>query len=183
MVDQDQEFDFFKDTPIRYSAFANDVGEVLRSKIGPKLANLSWGITGGYALADTAWSGYRQYKKTGERKLAIDEIKDVFLWQLFASVIITPLVLKSGCISMEAVVHKSRLLQRALHPTIKSYGPHAITIVTGIPVVVPYGDQLVDTVMDKHYRTKPKNRDHLNHNFLWCHIIKAHPQLHPNNYI
>jgi hypothetical protein len=179
----ESEYDFFKDSIIRYSAFANDVGEVLRSKIGSKLANLSWGITGVYALSDTVWSGYKTYNKTHSKQLAFNEFGDVFIWQLFASVIITPLILKTGCMTMEAVLHKSAIANRLLHPTIKNYAPHVITIGVGIPVVVPYGDEFVDTVMDTYYRTKPKNHDHLSHNFLWGRIIKSYPSLKPSHYI
>jgi len=182
---ENKEYDWFKDSPVRYLAFANDVGEVLRSVVGNKVANLSWLITGLYSGLDVLASSHRVHKASGDWSLVKAEFKDAALWQLFASVLITPLMLKSKCLALEAVTQ--RLISANNKSTVvkfaRNYGPHTFTIVVGIPVVVPYGDQLVDDIMDKYYRQTPRLRDHLSHNLLWSRFVHRYPNLMPRYWI
>jgi len=178
----DNDFNFLTETPVRYLAFSNDVGEVLRNVIGNKLAGLSWVVTIGYSLSDVFYSSYRMNKRTLDNKKVVTEAIDVFLWQFFASILITPFVLKGGCICLEKFLHKAKFASH-LHPYVRKFAPHTITLVGGIPSIVPYGDQFVDDVMDKYYRQNPKNNDHLSHNFFWSGIIKRYPNLRPYRFI
>lgn len=173
MKEEKTDFNPLIDTPLRYLAFANDVGEVCRTIVGNRLANLSWGISIGYALSDVCRSAY--ITKNSDKKFS--EAMDTFTWQFFASILITPFLLKGKCIALEKIFHKT-----VLPKPIKAYCPHIITIGVGIPTFVPYCDQLVDNVMDKYYRFEPKYRDHLSHNLFWSNIMKTYPKVHPKNY-
>lgn len=143
--------DLFKDTPLRYAAFANDFGEVFRNIIGNRMANFTYGVTAAYALGDV----YQTYQKQlPDRVLAKKEAVDCAVWQLFASILITPILLKGGCVGLTRIIQK-----RALAPGIKKYLPPVATLTT-IPVLAPYVDQKVDDIMDNYYRSQPKKRVH-----------------------
>uniref|UniRef100_A0A1Y1KBC9 Mitochondrial fission process protein 1 n=1 Tax=Photinus pyralis TaxID=7054 RepID=A0A1Y1KBC9_PHOPY len=48
------EIDIYRDTPIRYLGYANEIGEAFRSMIGPKWVAVTYGVATTYVLADTA---------------------------------------------------------------------------------------------------------------------------------
>ena len=156
--------DIFKDTILRYAAFANDFGEVLRDTavvkfgqtIGNRLANSTHVVTVSYAVGDV----YNTYQRhLPDRALARTEATDCAIWQLFASVLVTPLLLKGGCIGLSRMLRNTRL-----SPVIKAYAPPALSLST-IPVVVPLIDQKTDDLMDRYYRATPKARVH--HGLFW----------------
>lgn len=138
--------DIFRDTPLRYAAFANDFGEVLRSSIGNRLANASYGITIAYALGDVA----NTYIKTTSFK----EMKDCAIWQTFASVLVTPVILGLSCRGLTRAASKLNI-----PAMLKHRGPEVICL-GSIPFIVPTIDQMTDDLMDKYYREVPKHRKH-----------------------
>jgi hypothetical protein len=144
--------DIFRDTPLRYAAFANDFGEVLRSSIGNRLANASYAITIAYALGDVA-NTYRKHLPVSKEK-AMAEMKDCAIWQTFASVLVTPVILGLSCRGLTRVASKLNI-----PAMLKHRGPEVICL-GSIPFIVPPIDQMTDDMMDKYYREVPKHRKH-----------------------
>ena len=143
--------DIFKETPLRYLAFTNDFGEVLRNSIGNKLANASYLVTAAYATGDV----YNTYKRNlPNKELAIAEATDCAIWQVFASVLITPILLGSARYGL------SRALLRVNVPHMVRHRAPEVIPLASIPFLVPYIDQKTDDLMDKYYRDVPKHRKH-----------------------
>ncbi|KAL4538027.1 hypothetical protein Ndes2526B_g04128 [Nannochloris sp. 'desiccata'] len=59
-----KDLDIFRDTWIRYSAFASDFGEALRPFLSKNAYLGSYGIVAAYALADTLDRGFKAYWQT-----------------------------------------------------------------------------------------------------------------------
>ena len=59
-----QEVDIFRDTPLRYAGYCNEVGESFRY-IFPGFVVPSYIVSFGYCFADTFDKGSKQYKKDG----------------------------------------------------------------------------------------------------------------------
>ena len=146
------EYDIFRDSPLRYAAFTNDFGEVLRASIGNRLANLSHGVTFLYAAGDVA-NTYLKHRSTS-KELAISEMKDCAIWQAFASLLVTPVLLSLSCRGLTRLAAKTRLPAMVRHR-----GPEVLCL-GSIPVIVPVIDQMTDDAMDKYYRKVPKHRKH-----------------------
>ena len=76
--------DIFKDTPLRYLGYANELGESL-GPVYPKLVAPSYAVAFAYVGGDTIDKAYRSHL---QGKPAIESCQiatDTFIWQLFAS--------------------------------------------------------------------------------------------------
>ncbi|KAG5866288.1 hypothetical protein JTB14_023251 [Gonioctena quinquepunctata] len=54
--------DVYKQTPIRYLGYSNEVGEAFRSIIGNRWVNLSYAVATLYVLADTTDKSIKSHK-------------------------------------------------------------------------------------------------------------------------
>ena len=80
--------DVFRDSPVRYLGYANELGEAFGAFISRGLYRLSYGVAGGYAVADAADKGYRSLDR-GEGEVAAGKhFADALVWQGLASVMI-----------------------------------------------------------------------------------------------
>jgi len=83
------EVDIYRDTPLRYLGYANEVGEAFRALMHVRWVRATYGVASAYVLADTYDKGVKQSKEPGAdtSKVAIAAV-DTLLWQALASVIV-----------------------------------------------------------------------------------------------
>jgi len=142
---------------LRYTAYANEVGESFRPLIPTSWVNFSYVIAFGYVFGDTVYKTRRTYSlsahlpaKERSRATAIAG-GDVLLWQTFASVLIPGL-------TVNRIVAISRFF---LKRSSASWSQRALPILPtalglgSIPFIVRPIDRFVDKVMDSTVRTLP----------------------------
>lgn len=135
------EKDLYRETPVRYIGYANEIGEAFKSFL-PKIGYYgTYGIAISYVLADTA----DKSKNFTKPWLAAD----VLIWQMLASVMIPGLAINRTC-------HFSRKLLMQNSQKFKNF-QHREYVISGIglaaiPLIIKPIDQSVDFLMDKTYR-------------------------------
>lgn len=144
------EKDLYRDTPVRYLGYANEVGEAFRPIIRKIFVHASYAISIGYVLADTADKSRKQYAKPaslggGTRGAAI-ATGDTLLWQMFASVIIPGFTINRIC-----WISKKTLAMSKIKGPVGKWAPTAIGLLA-IPFIIHPIDHGVDFVMDETYR-------------------------------
>jgi mitochondrial fission process protein 1 len=145
----------FRDTPIRYLGYANEVGESFRYQY-PKFVLPSYLIAFGYCVADAISTGYNAYHTHNLENKRIQRSVigtfDALLWQSLASVAIP-----GYCIHMVVKVTKSTLTLASSRqiqiPIIISIWVPTISGLLSIPLIVHPIDHSVDYVLDKSIRT------------------------------
>merc|ERR1712150_434334 len=92
------EVDIYRDTPLRYMGYANEVGEAFRALVHVNWVRCSYGLASAYVLADTYDKGVKQSKEPGAdtSKVAIAAM-DTLLWQALASVIVPGFTINRIC--------------------------------------------------------------------------------------
>lgn len=94
----DPEVDFYRDTPVRYLGYANEVGEAFRAVIHKHVVTASYGIASLYVLADVAAKTIQAWHSTDRNVSKVAKIgTDALLWQSLASVIIPGLAINRIC--------------------------------------------------------------------------------------
>lgn len=79
--------DIYRDSPLRFMGYANEVGEAFRPLVDVSLVYLSYVGAIGYILADTIDKGQKGSKVEVEPLLrGVLGATDTFLWQMLASV-------------------------------------------------------------------------------------------------
>ncbi|CAG9770155.1 unnamed protein product [Ceutorhynchus assimilis] len=148
---ENKKIDLYRDTPVRYLGYANEVGEAFRSIIGTKLVNLSYGIATLYVLADTGDKSMESYKANinepnHKRKVAYTTA-DTLIWQLLASVAIPGFTVNRICALSNYAIKKSEILP-------KNYRKWLVTTIglTAIPFIIKPIDKFVDFAMDESLR-------------------------------
>ncbi|CAJ1936379.1 unnamed protein product [Cylindrotheca closterium] len=90
---KDKKYDIFRDSPLRYLGYANEIGESFRYQF-PKFVAPSYVVAFGYCFADAATSGYDNYQtgiQSGSTTAKVDSLvatADTLIWQSLASVMI-----------------------------------------------------------------------------------------------
>lgn len=149
MVNEIEEIDLYRDTPVRYLGYANEVGEAFRSLIPKSLVWLSYGISASYVLADTADKGYHIYQNDQSpqrRKNVLLSASDTLLWQSFASIIIPGFTINRIC---AVVLFAQRKTTRLI---LKNPWMPTIIGLSSIPIIIHPIDHLVEEVMNATYR-------------------------------
>merc|ERR1712203_1106132 len=59
------EVDIYRDTPLRYLGYANEVGEAFRALMHVRWVRATYGVASAYVLADTYDKGVKQSKEPG----------------------------------------------------------------------------------------------------------------------
>ncbi|BET02488.1 Mitochondrial fission process 1 [Nesidiocoris tenuis] len=140
--------DVFRDTPLRYLGYANEVGEAFRPVIDEKLVWGSYGVASLYVLADTvskAVTVWRNEHPSSRFKESVKTGVDVLVWQSFASVIIPGFTINRIC------ALSSYLLRRS--PVKKYSKPMTVAIgLCSIPLIIHPIDRGVDFAMDRSVR-------------------------------
>ncbi|XP_030747412.1 mitochondrial fission process protein 1 [Sitophilus oryzae] len=148
--------DLYRDTPVRYLGYTNEVGEAFRSIIGTKWVNLTYGIATMYVLADTADKSIESYKvnqneKNHKARVAFTTT-DTLIWQLLASVIIPGFTINRICAVCNYTFKKSNMLPKNSRRWLVT----AIGL-SAIPFIIKPIDKFVDFVLDESLRkVQPK---------------------------
>ena len=137
-IQSEDRSDIFRDTPIRYLGYANEVGESFRNVVHRNVVRFSYVISGSYVIAD-AVSKAQQPDAPVLRTFA-----DVAIWQGLASVMIPGFVINRIC--------------WGANRSIKHHKYKSIIVTTSgllaIPLIIKPIDHTVDTFMDKFMRPK-----------------------------
>lgn len=101
-----EKVDIFRDTPIRFLGYCNEVGESFRALVSVRLVYLSYFVSSTYCLADAAHKAI-EVKHTAEAEVtkgrkgpnrqAIEEFIECCVWQGLASVIIPGFTINRLC--------------------------------------------------------------------------------------
>uniref|UniRef100_A0A1B6M462 Mitochondrial fission process protein 1 n=1 Tax=Graphocephala atropunctata TaxID=36148 RepID=A0A1B6M462_9HEMI len=139
--------DLFRDTPIRYLGYANEVGEAFRAVIPTKAVWFSYGVACAYVACDAADKGFAILKKgpyTDVRERNWQGFLtacDALLWQTLASVVVPGVTINRLCWAT-----RLSLSHYKLKPVSK-----VISVAVGlsaIPFIIKPIDKAVDHCMD-----------------------------------
>jgi fission process protein 1 len=141
----EEDYDLFKDSFIRYFGYSNELGEAFRPLVRISAVRFSYLIELIYFFADTLHKGHKAYinpKDVGNKTVeAIKASGYTLVWQLFASVAIPAFAIN------RIVKFTGYLVQRgALKPNTVKYLPTFIGLCV-IPILPYVLDPLVDKVM------------------------------------
>ncbi|CAB3400099.1 unnamed protein product [Caenorhabditis bovis] len=146
------ENDLFRDSPVRYLGYANEVGEAFRSMVRPLAVKFSYIVAFGYVTADAVDKGYKTYKNTSkndEKKVTKVGISaaDTLIWQTFASVLIPGFTINRFChFSNLALTKVSKLPVATRKWTVTLLG------LATIPFIIHPIDNFVEISMNKSIR-------------------------------
>ncbi|KAK6047006.1 hypothetical protein COOONC_15489 [Cooperia oncophora] len=106
-----RQIDLYRDTPIRYLGYANEIGEAFRSMLPVNAVRATYVVALGYACADAldksnkAYKLYRNNPEKRRTKVAI-AAGDTFLWQALASVAIPGFTINRICHFSTAILSR-----------------------------------------------------------------------------
>ncbi|KAF2878992.1 hypothetical protein ILUMI_27174 [Ignelater luminosus] len=139
--------DIYRDTPIRYLGYSNEVGEAFRSIIGAKLVWSTYGLATAYVLADTFSKTKEMYNETKHHKMQLKKTiyvaSDTLIWQMFASVIIPGFTINRTCALVNLILEKNKVFPSSIRKWVVT----SIGLAT-IPFIIRPIDNLVDDVLD-----------------------------------
>ncbi|KAL3270786.1 hypothetical protein HHI36_021310 [Cryptolaemus montrouzieri] len=142
--------DIYKDTPLRYLGYANEVGESFRAIIGKKWVNFSYGIATLYVIADTVDKTLESYEKN---KGVVKPTKKVLLagtdtltWQMLASVVIPGYTINRICVISAFLLKKSTISPTACKMIVPGIA------LASIPFIIKPIDHLTDYLLDNSLR-------------------------------
>uniref|UniRef100_U5EHF3 Mitochondrial fission process protein 1 n=1 Tax=Corethrella appendiculata TaxID=1370023 RepID=U5EHF3_9DIPT len=143
------EKDIFRDTPIRYLGYANEIGEAFRPIIKKIFVHATYGVAVSYVLTETSYKSKIQYDKPepegGFRSAAILS-GDILLWQMLASVIVPGFTINRICWLTKKAVKVSKI-----KGPVGKWTPTMIGLLA-IPFIIHPIDKSIDFVMDSTYR-------------------------------
>lgn len=146
-------YDIFRDSPLRYLGYANEVGESFRYQF-PKFVVPSYVVAFGYCLADAGTSGYDKYQqgtKRGSPTAQVDSLvatADTLIWQSLASVTIPGATINMVVKASRFAVARSPV---ALPIAVSKWFP-TVAGLGSIPFIVKPIDYAVDELMDATFR-------------------------------
>lgn len=148
-----KEVDIYRDTPLRYLGYANEVGEAFRALVHVNWVKLSYGVASAYVLADTNDKAQKMSRSlpadddSKTKKVAFAAV-DTLLWQALASVIIPGFTINRICAAslytMGRAIPNVSLNSRKWATTAIGLGV--------IPFIVHPIDSFVHVAMDKTTR-------------------------------
>lgn len=139
--------DIYRDTPVRYLGYANEVGEAFRCIIPKSVVWSSYIVASGYVLADTIDKGLKTYRDNtnpNATKNVLISMTDTLLWQSFASVIIPGFTINRICSAVQYVQKRNVALKNRWIPTIVG--------LISIPFIIHPIDTAVEEAMNITYR-------------------------------
>lgn len=140
--------DVFRDTPLRYLGYANELGEAFRP-IYPRLLTPSYGVAFAYVGADSVMKTWSAYQTGASHTVAMATFTDVVTWQTLASVLIPGKVIHAVTALSGNAIQSSSFLKRS--PIISRYGATAIGVAF-IPLIIKPIDEGVDFLLDSTLR-------------------------------
>lgn len=150
---EDKKADLFRDTPVRYLGYANEVGEAFRSLVPGWTVGLSYAIASGYVLADTAHksretSRGQDWRSGEERRAAVGRrAMDTLVWQGLASVAVPGFTINRLCKVTAWLLRR----QGKLPPALQGWATTAVGL-AAIPFIIRPIDAGVHIAMDATLR-------------------------------
>uniref|UniRef100_A0A0N5C7J9 Mitochondrial fission process protein 1 n=1 Tax=Strongyloides papillosus TaxID=174720 RepID=A0A0N5C7J9_STREA len=147
-----KQIDIYRDTPIRFLGYSNEVGEAFRALVHVNIVRLSYLVAFGYVAADTMDKGSKVAGKKfpnedERRKSVMITMGDTVLWQTLASVAIPGFTINRICKFSNWILTKGIKLSPILAKPLTT----AIGLST-IPFIVKPIDAFVELAMDKTIR-------------------------------
>ncbi|XP_033211406.1 mitochondrial fission process protein 1 isoform X2 [Belonocnema kinseyi] len=149
MDNKDRELDIYRDTPVRYLGYTNEVGEAFRNIVPKSIVWCSYIVACGYVLADTLYKGSKVYQNnlSPERnKKILLSATDTLLWQGLASVVIPGITINRIC---AGVIYLQRINIRS---SLKSRWISTAVGLASIPLIIRPIDLTVENAMDATFR-------------------------------
>ncbi|CAJ0568546.1 unnamed protein product, partial [Mesorhabditis spiculigera] len=155
-----QQIDFYRDTPIRFLGYANEVGEAFRSMIPSVAVKATYVVAMGYVCADALDKSrkvhMRQWKSPDERnKLVALAAADTFVWQALASVAIPGFTINRLCHFTGMALKRTTRWP----PSVQKWTTTLIGL-AAIPFIVKPIDTAVEVGMDRTIRTLYPTHSH-----------------------
>jgi len=144
--------DIFRDTPLRYLGYTNEIGEAFRQQIHVKFVHLTYLVASSYCLSDASSKAYQvlqqhDHNATVTKKSANHRALEMFIeaavWQGLASVIIPGFAINRICWLSSHVLSRSSFISAARQKWVTS----AIGL-GAIPLIIKPIDSLVDQMME-----------------------------------
>jgi len=144
--------DIYRDTPLRYLGYANEVGEAFRALVHVNAVRFSYVVASAYVCADAADKG----KDAGQlswpddstrRKKVMTAVVDTVIWQGLASVIIPGFTINRICYGSNLLLKK----YASLPSNTRKWTVTAIGL-GSIPFIIKPIDHSVDYGMDNTFR-------------------------------
>ena len=164
---ESEKVDIFRDTPIRYLGYANEIGESFRYQF-PKLVLPSYIVSFGYCFADATTKGYATYQSAIEARSssstsesnttnsrtnsptlkAIITTTDTLIWQCLASVMIPGATINTIVKASRFAIQKSPVVV----PVVAAKWIPTTLGLGSIPIIIHPIDHGVDYLMDNTLR-------------------------------
>mmetsp|Transcript_37849 Transcript_37849/g.91791 ORF Transcript_37849/g.91791 Transcript_37849/m.91791 type:complete len:177 (-) Transcript_37849:2557-3087(-) len=150
---KDKSYDIFRDSPLRYLGYANEIGESFRYQF-PRLVVPSYVVAFSYCFADAGTSGYDIYQagiQRGSTTAKVDSLvatADTLIWQSLASVTIPGATINMVVKASRFAVARSPV---ALSAIVSKWIPTAAGL-GSIPFIIKPIDHAVDVLMDTTFR-------------------------------
>ncbi|XP_067949473.1 mitochondrial fission process protein 1-like isoform X2 [Watersipora subatra] len=140
--------DIFRDYPVRYLGYANEVGEAFRSFVHVNVVRASYVVASCYVMADAAHKGQVANKKGHQlqRRYVLQGVVDTLIWQGLASVVIPGFTINRIC-------WLSNKLLRARLPLTTSKSLSTMLGLAAIPLIISPIDKGVDSLMENTFRS------------------------------
>ncbi|OWF40402.1 mitochondrial fission process protein 1-like [Mizuhopecten yessoensis] len=144
--------DIFRDTPVRYLGYANEVGESFRAQIHVNAVRFSYAIASGYVVADAVHKGkeasLKTWKNEGQKSSQVRwAIFDTLMWQGLASVAIPGFTINRICALSAYALKKNSQLPGKTRKWITT-----IIGLACIPFIIKPIDLSVDALMENTVR-------------------------------
>lgn len=142
-------YDIWRDSPLRYLGYANEVGESFRP-VYPKYVVPSYVVAFGYVGCDTISKTRSKYAECGCITKAAKTGLDAFLWQTLASVLIPGYTIRVVATSASYGFNTPQA-QKLFSPRVVKWSPTMIGL-AAIPFIIHPIDHFVDVLMDNTVR-------------------------------
>eukprot|EP01130_Rhizamoeba_saxonica_P001123 TRINITY_DN10998_c0_g1_i1.p1 TRINITY_DN10998_c0_g1~~TRINITY_DN10998_c0_g1_i1.p1 ORF type:complete len:176 (+),score=29.71 TRINITY_DN10998_c0_g1_i1:50-577(+) len=152
--DQPNQYNVFRDTPVRYLGYANEIGESFRKLTSTMFVRATYGVSITYALSDAVFLSRRMNQKHEQssnklrRAASANAFFETIVWQLAASVIIPGFVINRIVFFSSRALIKTSANQVAT--PLQKWGP-TVAGLGSIPLIIKPIDKAVDYGMEKLY--------------------------------
>ncbi|XP_013379647.1 mitochondrial fission process protein 1 [Lingula anatina] len=152
-TDIDKAVDLYRDTPVRYLGYANEVGEAFRSLVHVNLVRFSYVVASSYVIADAYNKGNiaseKKWKDPSTKRTKVTHaVLDTLVWQGLASVAIPGFTINRICFVSNWILQRS--LQKMPTP-VRKWTVTGIGL-AAIPFIIKPIDRTVDYLMNNSMR-------------------------------
>ncbi|CAL8087162.1 unnamed protein product [Orchesella dallaii] len=141
---KDEDVDIWRDTPVRFLGYSNEIGEAFRAQVPVSFVRLTYGMAFIYVLADTRHKTLKV--KSPDIKKKMIAATDTLTWQTLASVAIPGFTINRVCFMSLALLARTKLSLPVRKWTTTAIGLGCI------PFIVHPIDKFVDYFMDNTFR-------------------------------